>query len=103
MGMLTWLLHRERARSALHEDGRVDEMIERVVAVNPRLRMAQHYRERLASAVSLSVGYIDELIGSLPGAARGQCRSVVIRCLYSRLFRDARRGGESVQPFDRTA
>lgn len=66
MGMLNWLLNRGQARGAQPETGRVNEMIERVVAVNPRLRMAQHCRERLASAVSHSIAYIDELIGSLP-------------------------------------
>jgi hypothetical protein len=64
--MLAWLLHRDKSRGARHESARVDEMIERVIEVNPRLQLARRYRQRLASAVSVSIGYIDELLASLP-------------------------------------
>jgi hypothetical protein len=68
MGLLASLLHPMRARSAHEHDesARVVEMIDRVIAMNPRLRLARRYRERLGKAVSVSLGYIDDLIGSLP-------------------------------------
>ncbi|MGF6973664.1 hypothetical protein QFZ94_002091 [Paraburkholderia sp. JPY465] len=66
MGLLASLFDPMRARPAHVESARVDEMIHRVVAMNPRLRLARHYRERLGKAVSVSLTYIDDLIGSLP-------------------------------------
>ncbi|MEM5296236.1 hypothetical protein VSR82_18110 [Burkholderia sp. JPY481] len=66
MGLLASLFHPMRARAAHVESARAAEMIDRVIAMNPRLRLARHYRERLEKAVSVSLTYIDDLIGSLP-------------------------------------
>ncbi|MGF6736447.1 hypothetical protein OKW33_006167 [Paraburkholderia atlantica] len=66
MGLLASLFHPMRARTAHAESARVAEMIDRVIAMNPRLRLSRHYRERLGKAVSVSLTYIDDLIGSLP-------------------------------------
>ncbi|EDZ97379.1 conserved hypothetical protein [Burkholderia sp. H160] len=66
MGLLASLFHPMRARTAHVESARVGEMIDRAIATNPRLRLARHYRERLGKAVSVSLAYIDDLIGSLP-------------------------------------
>ncbi|WP_233859042.1 hypothetical protein [Paraburkholderia sp. HD33-4] len=66
MGLLASLLRPMRARSAHDENARMVEMIDRVIAMNPRLRLARHYRQRLGKAVSVSLTYIDNLTGSLP-------------------------------------
>ncbi|MFC4704938.1 MULTISPECIES: hypothetical protein [Paraburkholderia] len=41
-------------------------MIERVVAMEPRLRLAQSYRKRLGGSIRISLRYIDNLTCSLP-------------------------------------
>ncbi|TDN57816.1 hypothetical protein [Paraburkholderia sp. BL10I2N1] len=66
MGILDWLLHRGEERALQQESERVMEAIERILAINPRLQMAQRYRERLAEAVTISVRYEDSLVGGLP-------------------------------------
>ncbi|MCC8400540.1 hypothetical protein LJ655_01305 [Paraburkholderia sp. MMS20-SJTN17] len=43
-------------------------MIDRAIAVNPRLRLAQRHKERLGHAVAISLGYIDKLTASLPAS-----------------------------------
>jgi hypothetical protein len=66
MGILDWLLHRSDERAAPQDSERVAEATERILAINPRLRMARRYRERLAGAVTVSVRYEDKLVASLP-------------------------------------
>ncbi|WP_321901421.1 hypothetical protein [Paraburkholderia tropica] len=65
MGLLTWLFHRNGS-SDREENVRLAEMIDRALALNPRLRLARRYRERLGEAISVSLDYIDDLTGSLP-------------------------------------
>jgi hypothetical protein len=66
MGILSRLLHRDTVQIAPQEEARIDESVERIAAMNPRLRMARRYRERLAPAVAASLQYADELVASLP-------------------------------------
>ncbi|MFP4896283.1 hypothetical protein [Paraburkholderia sp. EG304] len=66
MGLLSSPLHPMKARTAHDQTTRVAEMIDRVIAMNPRLRLARHYKERLRQAVSVSPTYIDDLIRSPP-------------------------------------
>jgi hypothetical protein len=50
-----------------HSDkGRANEMVERIMVLQPHLRLAKNYRGRLSPAVEISLKYLDSLIGSLP-------------------------------------
>ena len=64
MGLLARLLRPNKERST--QNVRVDEMVGRAIAMNPRLQLAQRSRERLVKAVSVSTTYIDDLVGALP-------------------------------------
>jgi hypothetical protein len=66
MGILDWLINRGEDRVEQQESERVTEAIERILAINPRLRMARRHRERLTEAVTVSVRYEDGLVASLP-------------------------------------
>ncbi|CAB3808757.1 hypothetical protein LMG28614_06874 [Paraburkholderia ultramafica] len=66
MGILSRLFHRDQVKIAPQESARINEALERILAMHPRLRMARRYRERLAPAVAASLQYADDLIGSLP-------------------------------------
>lgn len=66
MGILDWLINRGDDRAEQQESERVTEAIERILAINPRLRLARRYHERLAEAVTVSVRYEDSLVASLP-------------------------------------
>ena len=69
MGLLTRLFGSNAASDSSgtkDSRARLDEMIDRAVAMNPRLRMARRYRERLGEAVSTSLTHIDDLTGLLP-------------------------------------
>lgn len=66
MGLLRWLFHRERVHVSVVDAARLDEAIERILAIHPRLRMASHYRRRLKRPVAATLQYVDELIASLP-------------------------------------
>jgi hypothetical protein len=45
---------------------RVSETVERVMALQPQLRLARHYQKRLAPAVATSLKYLRELVDSVP-------------------------------------
>ncbi|HKR44199.1 MAG TPA: hypothetical protein VJU59_31770 [Paraburkholderia sp.] len=69
MGLLAWLFGSNEGSTSSGTRGateRLDEMIARAVAMNPRLQLARNYRERLGKAVSLSLIHIDDLIDHLP-------------------------------------
>ncbi|WP_321939881.1 hypothetical protein [Paraburkholderia sp. J8-2] len=66
MGVLAWLSSLKQPQRAHGESARLDEMVERAIAVNPRLRFARRHKERLGDAVAVSLDYIDALIGALP-------------------------------------
>ncbi|WOD15583.1 hypothetical protein [Paraburkholderia kirstenboschensis] len=58
-------------RPGVEESGRqrrerIDAAAERVLAINPRLRLAERYGERLAGAVTIAADYVDNLVRSLP-------------------------------------
>lgn len=61
MGLLSRLLHPE------HQDTKqINEMVERIMALHPHLRLARRYRARLAPAVATSLNYFVDLVKSLP-------------------------------------
>jgi hypothetical protein len=66
MGLLSQLFHRDRTRVLPVDGVRLDETIERILDVHPRLRMANRYQHRLKRPVATTLQYVDELIASLP-------------------------------------
>lgn len=44
----------------------VGEEVERIVQLNPQLRLARHYREHLEPAVATSIKYVGDLVASFP-------------------------------------
>jgi hypothetical protein len=68
MGILGRLFGRESSNQAL-DDPQLAEMVERVIQLSPRLRMAPRYRPRLEAAIGKGLEYLCGLVKSL-GAAR---------------------------------
>ncbi|WP_321924671.1 hypothetical protein [Paraburkholderia guartelaensis] len=70
MGILSWLTRRKEARVAddALDDTLVREGLDRVVKLNPQLRLASGYERRLTRAVRRSLRHLDGLIGTLPPA-----------------------------------
>ncbi|WNC94456.1 hypothetical protein RI103_35445 [Paraburkholderia sp. FT54] len=66
MGLLNWLFHRERVHVSPMDAARIDEAVERILAIHPRLKMAIRYRHRLKRPVAATLHYADQLIASLP-------------------------------------
>src|ERR1700675_1606476 len=66
MGLLDWFLHRDRGQIPVDERARINETLERILRIIPRLRNARRYRERLAPAIAASLRYVDDLVASLP-------------------------------------
>jgi hypothetical protein len=68
MGILGRLFGRDSSGAA-QEDRQLAEMVERVIQLSPRLRMAPRYRPRLEAAVGKGLEYLCGLVASL-GATR---------------------------------
>lgn len=62
MGILSRLLHPDRTGS----EQKINEMVERIIALHPHLRLARRYHAHLAPAVTTSLHYLDDLVGSVP-------------------------------------
>lgn len=67
MGILSWLSRTDHAADP-QDKRRVDETIERVMQLNPQLRLARHYKTKLAPAVATALKYVGELVDSVPAA-----------------------------------
>ncbi|SAL06244.1 hypothetical protein AWB81_07504 [Caballeronia arationis] len=65
MGILGWLKIDDEASNERREPEQVEELVDRVKALIPRLRMARRSHERLAPAVAESLRYATDLVGSL--------------------------------------
>lgn len=61
MGILSRLLHPDNP-----DTGQIDEIVERIIALHPHLRLARRYRAHLAPAVATSLKYLGDLAQSLP-------------------------------------
>lgn len=85
MGMFNWLRSNDDARTERQEPEQVREAIDRVMALNPRLGMAQRCRERLAPAVAASLRYATDLVTSLPAPHEASARTWASD-LYMRAF-----------------
>lgn len=75
MGILSWLRSNDDARTERHEPEQATEAIDRIMALNPRLGMAQHCRERLASSVAASLRYATALVTSVPEPHEASART----------------------------
>jgi hypothetical protein len=65
MGFLNRLGRTDRP-AAVQDRERVSETVERVMKLHPQLRLARQYQKRLAPAVATSLGYMRELVDSVP-------------------------------------
>jgi len=64
MGILSRLLHRDHAENA-QVAHRIDDAIERIIKLNPQLRLARRYHTRLEPAIAASLKYIGDLVDSV--------------------------------------
>ncbi|SAL04251.1 hypothetical protein AWB81_06639 [Caballeronia arationis] len=71
MNILDWLLRRNRTGVLTQERARIDETLERILQIIPRLRNAANHRQRLTPAIATSLQYLDGLLASLPGCHEG--------------------------------
>ncbi|AKJ29320.1 hypothetical protein [Caldimonas brevitalea] len=65
MRFFEWMLPRRMQANPQHEQ-HVGEMLERVLAMVPRLRVAERYQIRLASAIAAGLKYLEQLVADLP-------------------------------------
>jgi hypothetical protein len=67
MNIFNWLLGNDSPADVQHAQW-VGEAVERIVKLNPRLRLARRYQERLKPAAATALDYVIDLVGSLPPA-----------------------------------
>ena len=88
MGIFRWLRRDDNSSTERRDMGQVKETVERVMTLNPRLRMAQRCGERLAPAVEVSLRYARDLVASLPlpheASARTWYSDLYIRAYFAR-------------------
>jgi len=65
MGITRWL-KRRRPEAPAFDRKDVADAVERVTALNPRLRLAARYQQRLAPKTAEALGYIRALVDGLP-------------------------------------
>jgi len=69
MSILIRLFHREGASEKhTRNSAQVSDTIERIAKLTPQLRLAEHYRERLAASVTTSLDYVRALVDDMPPA-----------------------------------
>ncbi len=66
MGILSWLSRTNPAD--LEDKQRIDEAVERVMRLNPQLKLARRYHAKLAPAVGTALRYVVGLVDSVPAA-----------------------------------
>jgi hypothetical protein len=66
MGILSWLSRTDPAD--LEDKQRIDEAVERVMRLNPQLKLARRYHAKLAPAVGTALRYVVGLVDSVPAA-----------------------------------
>lgn len=66
MGILSWLSRTDPAD--LQDKQRIDQTVERVMRLNPQLKLARRYHAKLAPAVATALKYVVELVESVPAA-----------------------------------
>jgi hypothetical protein len=75
MGMLDWLLNRNRAQTGSQKSARIDEGIKRILTMHPRLQIASRYEQRLKPAVLTALEHIDGLLATLPSAHQANAQA----------------------------
>ncbi|GAB7522790.1 hypothetical protein [Paraburkholderia sp. 2C] len=75
MGMLDWLLNRNRAQTGLQKSAQIDAGIKRILTMHPRLQMASRYEQHLKPAVLTALHTIDGLLASLPSAHQANAQA----------------------------
>lgn len=70
MGIFQKLLRRRDESSP-----RINEMLERIMALHPHLRLARHCKARLAPAIAAAFKYLDDLVASLPPAREASAQA----------------------------
>lgn len=66
MGILAWWRHRGGTAKDAQSAERVDAAVERIMKMNPRLRLARRYRVRLAPAVATTLAYAKSVVDAAP-------------------------------------
>lgn len=64
--ILRSLFHRAQVEIAPQDRDRINEAIDRILAMHLNLQMARRHRERLEPAVAASLRYVDDFVRSLP-------------------------------------
>lgn len=65
MGIFDWL--RRAGHAGGEQDSRhIEEAAERILKLNPQLRLARHYRTHLEPALATSLGYVGDIVAGLP-------------------------------------
>ncbi|PXW15450.1 hypothetical protein [Paraburkholderia caballeronis] len=68
MGIIDWLWPRRTGAEKPRESQHIHAMIERLLVLSPSLRLARHYRTRLAPALGTSFDYVRGLVQQMPAA-----------------------------------
>jgi len=88
MNIFNWLRSHDDVRTEREESEQVRDAVDRVMALNPRLGMAQRCRERLAPAVAAALRYATNLVASLPApheaSARTWASDLCMRAYFAR-------------------
>jgi hypothetical protein len=95
MGILNRLL-----RSDNPDTEQINEMVERIVALHPPLRLARRYRAHLAPAVAASLNYLGDLAESVPAPREASAAAWATDPYIRAFFVNA---GEVAQAISRSA
>jgi hypothetical protein len=66
MGILDWWRRRGGIAKDAQSAEQIDAAVERIVKMNPRLRLARRYRARLAPAVATTLAYAKSVVAAAP-------------------------------------
>jgi hypothetical protein len=66
MSFLRRLFDRDETDTPSMDAARIDQAIERILAIDPRVALASRYRTRLKEPVAATLRYVDALLASLP-------------------------------------
>jgi hypothetical protein len=95
MGILSRLLHSDNP-----DTEQINEMVERIVALHPPLRLARRYRAHLAPAVAASLNYLGDLAESVPAPREASAAAWATDPYIRAFFVNA---GEVAQAISRSA
>ncbi|MGO4304965.1 hypothetical protein [Cupriavidus sp. RAF12] len=70
MSIVNWL-RRRTSRPPVHERRDLDEIVERMTALNPRLRLVSGYQKKLSPQAGVALDYVGKVVADLPAAREG--------------------------------